>query len=301
MSRDIDLIYDELVAGERLKEGTKYERLAAIVFREVSGQTTVHDLRLRGESGVRHQIDAVVGDELQRIVIETKNYDKVVDLPVVRNFWGAVEDIGPDDAFIVTTKGFSANAKQYAVAKGIRLAILRPPRDEDWEGFIRRIELEITGTGLAALPNVAWELHPDDHHKVAHGPDAGRMTETATLKLADEAGELHDFLPLLEEQLHEEYGKVQLGGSKVIGRINKLDEPTWLHLPGADPLRVTAWKWEVPVGSSTTSHVVDKGAAGLAAQLVLRTLDGSIRRMFRRDQIERWTFDGSRVAPREAS
>jgi len=300
VSREIDLVYDDLVAEEKLKNGTKYERLAAIVFREITGEITLHDLRLRGESGVPHQIDAVVREARRRILIETKDYNTVVDLPIVRNFWGAVEDIEPEEAFIVTTQGFSANAEKYALAKGIRLAILRPPRDEDWEGFIRRIELEITVTGQAGPPNVTWEIHPDDHDKVAEGQAARGLTDTTSLRLSDEVGTTRDFLPLLEEQLHEEYGKVSLGGSKTIGRLNKLEEPTWLHLPGAEPVRVNAWKWEVRVASATTTHIVDDSVAGLAAQLVLRTLGGSIGRMFRRSEIERWTFDGSRVVPRKS-
>ena len=121
MSSRIDLIYDRLVAKEKLKDGTKYERLAAIAFGVLTGQATVHDLRLRGASGVRHQIDAVVGHEHRRILVETKDYDKVIGLPLIRNFWGAVEDIGPDEAFVVTTVGFTAPAIQYAEAKGIRL------------------------------------------------------------------------------------------------------------------------------------------------------------------------------------
>lgn len=71
MSEAIDLVYDRLVADERLKAGTKYERLAAIAFRHVTGRETVHDLRLRGGTGVAHQIDAVVGDERKRILIES--------------------------------------------------------------------------------------------------------------------------------------------------------------------------------------------------------------------------------------
>lgn len=270
------------------------------MFRDITGETTLHDLRLRGESGVPHQIDAVVGEAHRRILIETKDYDTVVDLPIVRNFWGAVEDIAPDEAFIVTTQGFSANAEKYALAKGIRLAILRPPRDEDWEGFIRRIELEITATGQAGPPNVTWEIHPDDHNKVADGQAVRGLTETSSLRLSDEVGRTRHFLPLLEEQLHEEYAKVPLGDSTTIGRVNQLEEPTWLHLPGVEPVRVNAWKWEVRVASSTTTHIIDDSVAGLAAQLVLRTLDGSIRRMFRRNEIERWTFDGSRVVPRKS-
>jgi hypothetical protein len=45
--------------GTQAQNGTKYERPAAIVFREITSETTFHDLRLRGESGGRHQIDAV--------------------------------------------------------------------------------------------------------------------------------------------------------------------------------------------------------------------------------------------------
>src|SRR4051794_15878858 len=81
MPSDVDLVYDRLIANEKLKAGSKYERLGAVVFRHLTGQTTVHDLRLRGDTGVPHQIDAVVGDERKRVLIEAKDYDRMVDLP----------------------------------------------------------------------------------------------------------------------------------------------------------------------------------------------------------------------------
>ncbi len=40
---------------------------------------------------------------------------------------------------------------------------------------------------------------------------------------------------------------------------------------------------------------------GLAAELVLRTLDGSIHRIVTNRQIQSWTFDGKEVVPREPS
>lgn len=46
----IDLLYTEIVADEKLKHGTKYERLAALVFKQLRESDTVtHDVRLRGE------------------------------------------------------------------------------------------------------------------------------------------------------------------------------------------------------------------------------------------------------------
>ena len=57
---------------------------ALVAFRLLTGRVTVHDLRLRGASGVRHQIDALVGDGHKRVLIETKDYDTVVGLPIIR-------------------------------------------------------------------------------------------------------------------------------------------------------------------------------------------------------------------------
>ena len=168
MSSKIDLIYGNgLVAQEKLKEdGTKYERLAAIAFSLLTGRETVHDLRLLGASGVRHQIDAVIGQARKRVLVETKDYDRKIGLPVIRNFWGAVEDISPDESFVVTTVGFTAPAITYANAKGIRLALLRPPEKEDWHGIYRKVVLDIIATGQTGLANITWQLHPDDHDKI---------------------------------------------------------------------------------------------------------------------------------------
>ncbi len=76
MSLEIDPIYDRLVADEKLKVGTKYERLTAIAFKILTGRVTVHDFKLRGDSGVKHQIDAVVGENHRHILVETKDFDR---------------------------------------------------------------------------------------------------------------------------------------------------------------------------------------------------------------------------------
>ena len=112
MTGEIDLIYDRLVADEKLKDGTKYEKLGAIVFRILTETTTLHDLRLTGTVGVPHQIDIVVGADRRRILIEAKDYERKASLPVVRDFSAVVEDLKPDEAFVVSTVGFSSNAQR---------------------------------------------------------------------------------------------------------------------------------------------------------------------------------------------
>jgi hypothetical protein len=101
---ELDLVYDRLIAAEKLKRGSKYERLAAVVFADLEGRDTVHDLRLRGGSGVRHQIDVTVGPDPKRLLVECKQYDKTIGLGIVRDFFGAVEDLQPDAAYVVTDR-----------------------------------------------------------------------------------------------------------------------------------------------------------------------------------------------------
>jgi hypothetical protein len=87
----------------------------------------VHDLKLRGESDVAHQIDVTVGDDgrRKRILIECKDYADPVGLPEARSFWAVVDDFRPDEAFMVTTERFTGPAAKLAAAKGITAAVLR--------------------------------------------------------------------------------------------------------------------------------------------------------------------------------
>lgn len=299
MSQSIDLIYDRLVAEEKLKSGSKYERLAAIVFRVLMGSTSVHDLRLRGESGVAHQIDAVVGHESRRILIEAKDYDKPVGLAIVRNFSAVIADIEPDDAYIVTTERFTRDAVKFAKAKGIQLAVLRPLRDEDWENLVRRVKLTIRMTALTGPPNVTWQLHPGDLTKINDGEGARGVTDINAIELSYANGHRESFKPILDQQLAEESASVPPGGEGIVGRTVQVSEPTWLCAPGLPPLRVVAWKWEAEWRTSDPqTTVMGEGIAGLAAELILKTLDGSLHHVFTNREIQRWTFDGKTVAPR---
>jgi len=146
-SRELDLVYDRLVANEKLKRGTTYERLAAIAFAALEGEPTFHDLRLRGSSGVRHQIDVTVGRG-NRLLIECKQYDTKIGLGIVRDFFAVVEDVKPDQAVVLTTVGFTRGAVQYAEAKGIPLAILRRAQSCDLAGRVQRVHVALEMTGL---------------------------------------------------------------------------------------------------------------------------------------------------------
>ncbi|MDE8333295.1 restriction endonuclease [Erysipelothrix rhusiopathiae] len=146
MSEYFEQIYDSHVTEEKLKTGTKFERLTAIVFKILEmNSAVIHDLRLRGENkSAKHQIDVYVelNKNRKRILIECKDYSKVVGISVVRDFYGVVSRIKPDQSIVVSSIGFTKGAINFAKDEDISLVILREFKDSDWDGIIRRIDLK---------------------------------------------------------------------------------------------------------------------------------------------------------------
>jgi hypothetical protein len=58
---------------------------------------------------------------------------------VVREFWGVIDDIHPDEAWVITCNHFTEEARKYAKGKGIRLATLRGFADSDWQSRVHTI------------------------------------------------------------------------------------------------------------------------------------------------------------------
>lgn len=149
------MLYDRVIAEEKLKSGTKYERLAAIVFRLLTGANAVHDLRLRGDGrSTHHQIDVVVGPQRRRVLVECKDYDQLrpVTLSVIRDFYGAVHELRPDEAWVVTTSRFTSPAQIFANENGIRLAEL-----DTTENRVTTVELVVVGYQMTC-PRVTFDV-----------------------------------------------------------------------------------------------------------------------------------------------
>ncbi len=139
-------------------ENTEYEKLAQEIYQaisdaeEVKNITVQHDVKLPRKSGCNHQIDVYWEVELMRkkhrVAIECKNYLREVSVGKVRDFFGALYDIGKIDGeingILITKVGYQSGAKQFAAHYGISLKELRPPTAKDWEGRIKTIELSIT-------------------------------------------------------------------------------------------------------------------------------------------------------------
>ena len=148
-----DEIHDKYQTTSNRKQGIKYERLAALVFKSLEMRgIIIHDKKLRGKSGVPSQIDVIAEDKSKRkkrILVECKDFDikkgKKVGINIVRSFSSVIDDLKPrPEGVIVTCNGFSAPAMKFAAYRKIKLGILRQINDADLEGLITKINLDFS-------------------------------------------------------------------------------------------------------------------------------------------------------------
>ncbi|MEE4179032.1 MULTISPECIES: restriction endonuclease [Pseudomonas syringae group] len=132
---------------------TDYEKLAQKIYEEILALQGVenidvrHNVKVKGKSGVEHQVDVFweykYAGIAHRVLIECKHYSHAVSLLHVRNLHGLTIDIPNSTGIIVTTIGFQSGAKEYADFYEMGLKIIRKPRGEDWDGYIQIVNIQI--------------------------------------------------------------------------------------------------------------------------------------------------------------
>lgn len=132
---------------------TDYEKLAQKIYEEILALQGVenidvrHNVKIKGKSGVEHQIDVFweykYAGIVHRVLIECKHYSHAVSLLHVRNLHGLTIDIPNSTGIIVTTIGFQSGAKEYADFYELGLKLIRKPRGEDWDGYIQIVNIQL--------------------------------------------------------------------------------------------------------------------------------------------------------------
>lgn len=99
--------------------------------------------RVRGQSGVSHQIDVLTthtaGLHQYRTAVSCKHWNRNVGKAEVVEFAEILRDATLNKGVIVSKIGFTRHARKYAEFKGIGLIELRKPLDSDWDGHIREV------------------------------------------------------------------------------------------------------------------------------------------------------------------
>lgn len=296
MSSEIDTIYNEHIANEKLKMGTKYERLAAVVFKALNqDDVVVHDLTLRGEGKkTGHQIDVTVqkaGDVKKRILIECKDYDKKVGIDIVRDFFGAVHQIKPDEAIVVTTEGYTRGARSFAEDEGIKLALLRGVKEEDLDGRIMSIKIEGTLTYKNTPKITNWvAANVQELEKFNAHADPNQLNKTSNIDLGkdyfyDQEGrpieDMYSVLNPIWDSLPTD------PNARVTGRY-EFGETKYVYMAGV-LVGARGFDYEYTSSQTVIETVVDQG--NKVAILIFKMLDGEIDKIIFDQDLDKWTFN----------
>jgi hypothetical protein len=129
-----------------------YEKLAQEIYKNilaldgVENVEVLNDVKIKGRSGIEHQIDVFwqykyAGIE-HKVLIDCKYYTNPVSLIHARNMLGLVTDIPNSQGVIVTTQGYQSGVEGFANHYGIGLKLIRPPQGSDWDGCIQIVNIE---------------------------------------------------------------------------------------------------------------------------------------------------------------
>jgi len=233
-----DELHDRYHAALISKAGTRYERLAAVVFKILEeGNVVIHDLKLVGDSDVKHQIDVSIeaNGTRRRVIIECKDFDVSGDdvgLDILRSFRSVIEDTGADEGIVLTCNGYTRDARKYAKAKSIKLAVLRQAEPGDLAGIIQKVVIQ---------------MHVQSNHDARTTismPQASHDVFMAELQRAGISGGIHDYQPVYLVKGAEKMRFTEFISREVNGRrAEKQEDDRWRLVTPAD-----GWSLQVDEG-----------------------------------------------------
>ena len=136
-------------------EDVAYEKFAQEIYQtlldseDIKPTEVQHNVDLVGRSGCKHQIDVYweyeIAGVIHRVAIECKNYNTSnISIGRIRDFFGALTDIGNINGIFVCKKGYQSGAIKFADFYGVNLKELRVPIESDWTGRVQTIQINLS-------------------------------------------------------------------------------------------------------------------------------------------------------------
>jgi hypothetical protein len=164
MSSAIDDLHAAVFGFRPDKEGTAYERLAAVVLAVLGWQNVLHDSTESGEGRLaEHQLDVTArhpSGEIARLLVECKDWNATVGKGTIDTLVGVRAQVGADAAAVVTIKGYKAGAIAVAVDEDIALLRLRAFDPENPTAYVKTITLKVDPVG-SVYSDWSVEVMPD--------------------------------------------------------------------------------------------------------------------------------------------
>ncbi|CAK1883947.1 restriction system protein [Vibrio crassostreae] len=197
---------------EKVETSEDYEKLARRMYEDILALEGVdnidvqHNVKVKGKSGVEHQIDVYweyrYAGISHKVLIECKYYSHNVSLLHVRNLHGLLTDIPNSSGILITTKGFQSGADQYAQFYDIGLKRIRAPENSDWDGCIQivNVDMEFIQNQYLGL-RTEFDGHCQQTKSIIEAnPDLLR-TFIAQAEIEDAEGSVYDFIAFLDKHV----------------------------------------------------------------------------------------------------
>ncbi|MGE7891032.1 restriction endonuclease [Bacillus cereus] len=207
---------------------------------------------------------------------------------MLRDFHGAVHQIKPDEAIVVTTKGFTREAKNFANDEGIKLAILREFEESDWEGRFKSFDL-ILETIELSTPIISYEAANELENKKLQIALEGIAS---TQKLSRPNEELYydktgNVLCTQSSKLYEILAQLEFEGDKEYSGNHVFDTTIYLNVNG-HLIGMRALNYKFNTITIVHKSVINSGEK--VALLLLDYLDGDDSKIIFDDDLTKWEF-----------
>jgi len=261
------------------KQGTEFELFVNAIYKEIlafDGYDTIrveHDVNVFGKSGQPHQIDVYWEFNLagitHRVAVECKEYKSTVSVGKVRDFYGALEDVGNIHGIFVTTKGYQSGAITYAKHKDISLKVVQEPTQEDIDAHqgIKTVSININAMcigNISMMPilDVEWIIHSTNMNE---GDQFSYKAKNNEIKVIDSNFNLLGTILDFENKLPRE-------PENTGGLIHKYDfDDGFIHIPNSEypPLKLKGIRFEYDTYTISTSSEIN---CKLMAEAVLKDI-----------------------------
>ena len=160
----IEQLHRRLYGSVPRKQGTAYERLAAVVFAQLGWLDVEHDqFEVTAGGTAEHQLDFVCrhpDGSVERLYAQCKYWKQKVGQPEMSLEFGVREQLKWDGAVVITQVGFTRGARQVATDQNMAMVILRPYNPAEDEGrWVTGVNTTITWP-FTTFSDIV--LHPED-------------------------------------------------------------------------------------------------------------------------------------------
>lgn len=204
------------------KKGKKYENFVECVYKAIleaekrEGKTIPISIErnktISSNNGTSAEIDIYwefeIGGFKNSVAIECRNYNRNVDIPQVRDFADKISNISGLKGVMVTKKGFSKEAIARAKSSNIDLIVLREHQAQDWDGYLRGVNVRIHILHPSQSLNFTTHVNKEWATKSSYQPDSNKVSVRNDLLILEdrESGFKHSLKEMEENDFYENKG-----------------------------------------------------------------------------------------------